>query len=534
MTVGGVPAHQPRTGSPPQDTVSPTWPSPEEEPGRVLRSVNDFALAFPWVVFLFFLIILSLCYASALFTVYGFLDDYPFLAGALRGELFFGQVIAGGRPAYAVLLNLFFSCVRDIGDLRYGRLFGVVGMAWLATNFYRTLVGQRWSPVESVLVSLIIFTLPPFQVYAAWAIVAFYVYAALAAGGAFALLERALATPRVGARRSLALAALFLQLLALTIHQSAAMFFWVFAAVRLSKPELQFREALQRLSGYGLFMCISLLCGYGIHKLGVAFYGPAGLQQERLALTVDWGEKFVWFLRKPLMTALGGFWLFPPAAVSLSVALVIAAGLGLYFHGGVRERLRRGLLLLLLLPLSYLPNLAVAENWASYRTLPALAALLVVYGFFALQGYHCVLRRFFPWPFARVTLSGGALVAMCLAAYNVNARFATPQFRELEFVRAHLERADLSHVSGIFIIALLSHQWQGALASIVHYDEFDFPSSAREWGPPHMVFALLCEGKREYASLPITLAPPNDVIVPPTDALVIDMRDHFRALLTGR
>lgn len=492
------------------------------------------ARSFPdGVMFLFFLILLSLCYASALFTRYGFLDDYPFLAGALRGELLFGQVMAGGRPVYALLLKLFFSWVRDLGDLRYGRLFGVVGMAWLALNFYRTLVGQRWNPVESVLVSLIVFTLPSFQVYAAWTITSFYVYAVLAASDAFALLERALANPREWARWGFVLAALFLQLLAITIHQSAAMFFWVFAAVRLCNPEMPFREVRQRLGWYGTFMGIGLLCGFAIHKLGVAVYGTAGLQQERLTLAVDWQGKMVWFLREPLMNALGGFWLFPPAGVSLSVALLIGGGLWLYFRGGVMERLRMGLILLILLPLSYLPNLAVAENWASYRTFAALAALLVVYGFFALQGYHRFLRRFFPLPFALVTLSVCALVATSLAAYNVTTRFVVPQFRELEFIRMHLERADLSRVSGIFIIGLLSQQWQSALGPIVRYDEFDFPSSARSWGPPYMVFALLCEVKREYASLPITLAPPDDSFVPPADALIIDMREHFRGYLAG-
>jgi hypothetical protein len=483
----------------------------------------------PWVVFLFFLSVFLLCYASVLFTSYGFIDDYPFLASALRGESSFGQIIAGGRPSYAVLLQLFFSSVRDVGDLRYARLFGVVGMAWLAVYFYRTLVGQRWNPIESLLVSLLVFTLPTFQVYAAWTTVSFHVYAALAAGGAFVSLDRAFTIPREGARWGFALAALFLQLLAITIHQSAAMFFWVFAAVHLGKPEMLFRDVRHRLGWYSAFMGMSLLCGFAIHKLGVAFYGPSGLPQGRLTVTVDWWGKIVWFLREPLMTALGGFWLFPPVEVSLSIALMIGGGLGLYFHGGVTERLRRGLILLFLLPLSYLPNLAVAENWASYRTLPALAALLVVYGFFALQGYHRFLRRFFPLPFALVTLSGCTLVATSLAAYNVTTRFAIPQFRELEFIRMHLERADLWHVSGIFIIGLLSQQWQSTLAPIVHYDEFDLPSSARDWAPRPMVFAMLREVKPEYASLPITLAPPDDAVVPPADALVIDMREHFRA-----
>lgn len=485
-------------------------------------------------VFLFFLSVFSLCYASALFTRYGFSDDYPLLASALRGEVFLGLVVASGRPTYAVLLNLWLSWVRDTGDVLYGRLFGIIGMAWVALNFYRALVRQRWMSVESALVTLLVFTLPSFQVYAAWATVAFYVYGVLAAGGACVVLERAMASPHARARWGLTLGALGLEVVAITIHQSAAMFFWVFAALRLGEPAILLREVWRRLSWYGLCMGVSLFCGLGIQKLGVLVYGPAGLVANRLSLTGDWGEKMIWFLREPLRNAVGGFWLFPSIGESLVVALVIAGGLGLYFHGGVTERLHRGLILLLLLPLSYAPNLVIAENWASYRTLPALAALLVVCGFFALYGYQRFLHRFFPVPFVLVILSGCALVATSLAAYNVHTRFVTLQFRELEFVRTQVARADLSQVSSIFIIGLLSPQWQSSLAPIVHYDEFDLPSSARDWAPRNMVFVMLREIKPEYATLPITLAPPDDAVVPPTNALVIDMREHFRDYLVGR
>lgn len=83
-------------------------------------------------------------------------------------------------------------------------------------------------------------------------------------------------------------------------------------------------------------------------------------------------------------------------------------------------------------------------------------------------------------------------------------------------------------ILSIFIIGLLSHQWQSTLALTVYYDEFDLPSSARDWAPQYMVFVLLREVKREYTSLPIMLAPPDESFVPPADALVIDMREHFR------
>lgn len=40
----------------------------------------------------------------------------------------------------------------------------------------------------------------------------------------------------------------------------------------------------------------------------------------------------------------------------------------LYFEGGLGERLRKYSIALCLLPLTYLPNLVIVEDWSPYRT----------------------------------------------------------------------------------------------------------------------------------------------------------------------
>jgi hypothetical protein len=49
-------------------------------------------------------------------------------------------------------------------------------------------------------------------------------------------------------------------------------------------------------------------------------------------------------------------------------------------------------LAVVLVPLAYTPNLAISENFASYRSIGALAALLSLYVWLGLWGIGCALR----------------------------------------------------------------------------------------------------------------------------------------------
>src|SRR5713101_3476904 len=192
-----------------------------------------------WRVLAFFLVAFCACYASVLVTPYAFMDDYALLVENIRGETEARTqwLIALGRPTYAVLVDLFFHYIHDISDLRYLRLAGVGGITLLAWFVYRLLVHVGWNRHQSVLLSAIVCTLPSFQVYAAWATTAFYVLAAIASGGAFHMAAQAFDQQRPLSKWSQTVAAVLIMTLALTIHQSADMFFWVFAVISLFRPD---------------------------------------------------------------------------------------------------------------------------------------------------------------------------------------------------------------------------------------------------------------------------------------------------------
>ena len=219
-----------------------------------------------WPTFGLFLAVFLTAYSPVLVTSYAFYDDYADFAAALQGDIS-GSVnkkIAEGRPLSALLTSSL-TVARDIGDLRYVRLLGIVGIAVLAWGVFRLLVRIGWRQVPSFFMAVILYTTLPFHVYAAWATATFHLYAALVSGLSFALAERSFDEQRrlpkwlLGAGASLAL------LTALTIHQPAAMFFWVFAAVILLKPDMPLGDMLRRFGWYGMIVMVGMLLGFVVY-----------------------------------------------------------------------------------------------------------------------------------------------------------------------------------------------------------------------------------------------------------------------------
>ena len=492
-----------------------------------------------WPVFGLFLAILLTAYAPVLLTPYAFSDDYPNLADGPQGAAI-TAMIREGRPLLALGTWLFLHTATDIEDLRSLRFMGIVGIALLVWSVFHILVRTGWGQVRSFFMAVILCTTLPFHVYAAWATVAFYPYAALISGLSFALAERSFDEQRRLPTWLLAAGASLLLLAALTIHQPAAMFFWVLTAVALLKPDTPLGEALRRFGWYGLIAAGGMLGGLGVVELGLALNPDI---PARSGLVQDIPLKVVWFLFEALPNALhfallSPSWLFSgegptlsPFQRGLDILLawgalgVIAGGLALYFQGTHTERLGKVGLAGAILLLSYTPNLVVAENWATYRTLSSLSSIVVLYTLCACHGYAQHLR----WPFAPGWAKAGmgsiALASVLSAMYHVQTYFVAPQVRELALMRSQLVQEDISRVRGIYVVCSTR---QDTLAPLVRYGEFGFPSSAASWAPASMVFFLLREMTPDYTHLPVTVVAADDPIDPPPDSLIVDMGKLLR------
>ncbi|MGO8949644.1 MAG: hypothetical protein ACLQUY_18730 [Ktedonobacterales bacterium] len=419
-------------------------------------------------------------YGAVLFIRYGFSDDYTYLYASLTGQMNAAvyQVVAGGRPLYALLLQLAIPQLSHVSDLWVLRLDSLLGITLFAWVLYQTLLRAGMNQFIAWLIPLFIAMLPAYQVFAGWAIAAFYPYSAVFAGMAVAVAGRSFEA--TGVRQfALGLGALALLLVSVTIYQPAAMVFWLFAAVILFVSDRPLRETIQRFLVLLAIMAVALLVDYGLSKTLPHLLYPHPVAFPRTALAEDVTSKLLFFL-EPLLESLNLFHLVdkshlaPSAAIALVVGLLILTGLPLYFQGSQTLRLQKTVLALSLIPLAYLPNLLVAENFGSFRSQVAMSSLLALYAVLGGIGY----ARHWPALSLRVALPILLLLtlaSMGFAVRDITAEFAIPQAREYQAVVAQLRTAPLSGVDTIYVLPSLKTD---RLSTEVHHDEFGLPTTS--------------------------------------------------------
>jgi hypothetical protein len=290
-----------------------------------------------------------------------------------------------------------------------------------------------------------------------------------------------------GANRIRLLLSFIFMFAAAAIYQPAAMFFWVFAAVTLTADAGSFSDRL-RFFFLSLLVCgLALAADFGTFFLAKQYYGAAALLSGRSHLTDDPVGKLRWFINGPLVDAFNFFRLVPSRSLALKSAILIGLGLVLNFSGTLKRRIVLLTCMAALVPLSYLPNLLVAENFASYRSEIALLALTTLFLLVALRGVlpkiSCRGRVF-------TVAASGLAVAFSLTAYcNLLNFFAVPQALELTLLR--------QQCAGMFGRHQVWHPFmftrEETLAPFVRYDEFGMPSSAQTFARLPMQVLLKLE-----------------------------------------
>ena len=536
-----------------------------------------------------FLAVFLSCFASVLVADYGYEDDYRIIEGP-PGTRVVQKTLTDGRPVKALIMMLSARTATEIEHLRSIRLLGVLGIALLAWCVFQALARAGWNRFQSACVAVIMCTALPFQVTAAYAICAPHPLGALAAGLAFLLSERAFETPRRRSKWLLAAGAGLALLAALAIYQPAAMFFWVFAAVALVRPDTTPRDMLRRLGWYFAIAAAGMLAGFAVFELSQTL---ASDLPPRTGLVRDVPTKIAWFLSIFLPNALNfalpspSWLLLPEAGGELSVPLYrkisdvlrlldvsllpsreqagpsishalafssapgglsfvhkvldtiiawgvfacIGGGLWRYFRGTRGERLWKCAVAMSLLLLSAAPSLMAEARPSGYRLMAAPASLVVLFAYFAFQGYGGLraVRHLPPPPPPPVrahAVWGVAAVACALsAAWHVRTFFVVPQVQELALMRSQLERADLSRIRSIRVIR--PAPWQRNKHAPLMWREFGVTTSRSGTRPPDMVFHLLRKLAPEHAGLPIRVVPFKAAAAlppQPPDVLVVDMR----------
>ena len=489
-------------------------------------------MARPYRAFFLFLAIFMTCYGSVLVADYGIWDDYREL---LPGINVTSHRIAEGRPLYAFGAWLFALWADEIEDLSYARLIGILGAAFLAWTVFCLLVRSGGSRFQSFCVGAIMCTTLPFQVYVAWATTSYFPVAAIVSGFAFFLGNWAFETRHRHKKWILAPGAILVLSMGFAIYQPSAMFFWVFAAMILFKAERSVCDLFNRFAWYCMITMIGLFSGLIIAKSGVMILYPG--KSGRINFVEEPMVKLMWFLLDAFPNALN-FALLSPSSllfpsyekatvssghqtadvvIAWMIFAVISCGLFMYFRGTCKERICKYLISLAVLIITYMPNLVSNTNYSAYRTLSSLSAVVVLYVYFAFQGYS----RQCSFASLRVNAVMGGVTIICIlsAAYHVRTYFVIPQVRELALMRSELARKELSRIRNIYVIPT---EW-GITAAPIAKNEFGQSSSYSKRISRDMVKLLLREAYPEHIRFRIRIADPLD---PPRDTgenLIVDM-----------
>ncbi len=448
-------------------------------------------------VFLSLLLSLGLIYSPALVGYYAHHDDYfAWQWNKKEGAVYpqFSPLFYSGRFLGALLQWGYFASVEMVLDLNKLRMISLVYVSLCAFICFLLLRKILRRELDAFLFSIMMFTLPGFQITVAWAssvLVATAVsIAALSACivGKF-LMNRSLRQLMTNSYSYLSIGLLIASIM---MYQPAGMFFWVVAVlITLNCAQKSFEEGRASLF---LFFKIGI-ASMMLYMLILWSLKPFLQQGSRVPGAYDPFDtidnlfnKLKWFVKEPLVNVLN-FWSIFPTVKATFVAVGILIGSYSFFifkcfrccETSVLEKLRRiGWVLLVptaLIFLSYLPNMATEYITHWYQCSVALGPMVLI-GFLVIVQYWML---FFPPKIKRPLLTA-LLIVSCLwgaslANANITKYCLIPDHWELEYLKTRFRQAEL--IKYKMIVIVLAEQ--NLFYPEGRYHEFGSPSSSIDY-----------------------------------------------------
>lgn len=437
--------------------------------------------------YLFSVTTIIIVYFGSITHVFAFSDDYAVIFAAFHHKLdgILEMIVSGGRPIYA-LFTMLFLLTPTMHSLIWVRLLSISGIAALSIILSKLFLIRSDLPRSVCITSAVLIVLmPSFQVYSIWAVAAIYPWAAFLSALSFYIISK----NEIITWRNFFIS-FFLLILSIMTYQPAAMMYWVGAASVWLATKRRL-PSLRNILLPASTMFLALATDFVASKaLPIMVFNDSN-EFSRTALVSNFYQKSVWFISQALTDALNLPSILGNQNISVFVALFIAVGMGFFFLRRSESKIEKIAISVLLIPLSYLPNLLVREDWSSYRTPVALTSLLTLYGIIALSAYLHLFRLSRIYPIIMLFSLG---LCAYIAHKNTMVEFVFPQIKEIKLVSRYLSmKSDLTNAKRIYIVP---SSWRNSLAPISRYDEFGIPSSSNAWSPPGMIWLIL---RREHA-----------------------------------
>jgi hypothetical protein len=479
---------------------------------------------------LYVLLLLPLAvYWQTIFADYGIRDDYGFLRAAHEEpSKLVKHTASHGRPLYGALLESTYAATGQVDQLPWMRLASVLLLTVLSVVLWRQLYNSGWNEVEAAAIGLGVTLLPSAQFIIGSAACWPQALTLLLAMAGFSAIETEI--ERGGMKRLVALVGgCMIYTAAGLIYQSNVLFALVpLTAVYLVRTG---REPISDIK-WGLIhvatMATGLLLGYALVQS--LFSNGVFEASARLHFETNPFTKLLWFFSQPLPNGVALFAVaddnFHGVVIYGLTLLVIMALLGFAFRRSIKlvDEVARQRWKVSLFGLPFLVqtiSLVAAEDNAGYRTIFALAGLVLVLTVFAsralLEDWKIKARVHYP-------VLG---VIFLLVAFTANRHsyqlIAEPQANEWDMMKGAALRANFNKALRVFIILPTADDRS---TERIYRDEFGSVSSATETVAQEMFKAAVRSrypGKLPAGSsytLATSLTPPEAG----TYDLLIDMR----------
>ncbi len=460
-----------------------------------------------------FFIIFTVIFSPVIQNNYLFMDDYAFVKTHANQEKSLYQEIIDRSRDGKVIYGFFLHEISN--NIKYDnliRLIGILSLSLFSFVIYIYLGIYQINKTHAFLVSVLVCTLPSFQLFVAWMVAFPYIYSAILSFICGLILFKVLSGKNTGSLRyqvSSFLIVIVLMVIALHIYQPTAMLYWASGVIPLLllkeedfKRRWRLPFILYIMTGFislaAYFFTVKILH----HIFSVGFPGRGGLiKLEMIPL------KLKWFFYCPLNYALNLWNIFPTYKLAAIVGIVITGTvLSIIFQvlnnnnksSLLWNNCQRLFLITCLLLLSFLPNLLITDNLPPYRTLVSLETticFLLYFGFVNLLN----LFRFipgFPVDLKDKAINMFLLILVVITTYhahkNVND-FAMLQANELKYVKNAVSGYGISKLSNISEIYVRRPDEKKIMEAGFLYDEFGKPTTSVIWGPPNVVNVALYE-----------------------------------------
>lgn len=476
----------------------------------------------PAVVGLLLLLACAAIYSPVLGTEYLLADDYPQFCDRQDWKTHAPY----GRPLLGVLFRLVPERSEDLAPFTRLRALSLLATAAFGTLLWSGAL-RRMLPAETALVAAIgCLALPPFHFcIAASTAYPITIAAAVSLGAGVLTVNRFCFAPSCGvfSLAATTIAAAMLEIGALTVYQPAAMCYWAALVPAVLDPRFRIDERFRRRVGIAFGIGLGATAVYFAAFQGAAWFGLIEAP-PRVGLTTDLLGKLAWFIEKPLIraAALWGVYEWRHLAAGAAIAIAATAWRTTTFRLPAEDRKANRLrtLAFTLLPLlAYAPVLAVAENWASYRSMIALS--VTAYLIVVAAAYR--LYRFIPVG-KRTAFAGSCFAAICIGSYaahrNVADNIVAVQRAELNYLLATLQ-SQLTPVAAVRSIHVIMSPYDRGPGFRCRGDEFGVRSASR---PRWTVDMVRCAERllgRDEAN--VTYSAPGEKPPRRDDVLVVDM-----------